>query len=157
MKILIKYHKSICELEKHGDWIDMKSSEDVDLKKFENKLISLGVSMKLPKYFESNLVPRSGTYGKYGIIQANHMGVIDGPNDKTDGYSGNGDVWMFNAIALKNCHINAGDRICQFKIVPTMSAPWYAKLRWIFDNKIKFVVVDDLTSENRGGFGKSGR
>jgi hypothetical protein len=37
-----------------------------------------------------------------------------------------------------------------------MTAPWYIKLKWIFDNKINILEVFDLKSNNRGGFGSSG-
>jgi len=157
MEILIKYHNPICKLEQHGDWIDLKSAEDVTLKKGENQLISLGVAMKLPKYYEAYVVPRSGTYNKYGLIQANHYGIIDGPNKVSDGYSGNNDIWKFNAVAMRTSQVGVGDRICQFKIMVSMSAPWYVKLRWLFDNKLKFTEVDYLKLKDRGGFGKSGK
>ena len=156
MKIFIKYHNPNCKLQIHGNWIDLKSAETVSIKKLDNYLISLGVSMKLPKYFQANIVPRSGTYNKYSIIQGNHYGVIDGPDNNSDGYSGNNDVWKFNAIALKNTQINEGDRICQFEIRPTMNAPWYIKIKWIFDNKLDIIETSELKSKNRGGFGSTG-
>ena len=157
MKLLIKYHNSNCRLEQHGNWIDLKSAENVQLKKMDNKLIPLGISIRLPKHYQANIIPRSGTYKKYSLIQANHYGVVDGPDNKSDGYSGNNDIWMFNAIALKNTQINIGDRICQFEIRPTMIAPWYIKLKWLFDNNIKIIETHDLKSKNRGGFGSSGK
>ena len=157
MKLLVKYHNSNCHLEQHGNWVDLKSAENIKIKKFENRLISLGVSIRLPKYYQANIVPRSGTYKKYKIIQANHYGIIDGPDKISDGYSGNNDIWMFNAIALDNVEINNGDRICQFEIRPTMVAPWFIKLNWIFNNKIKIIVAQDLKSDDRGGFGSSGK
>lgn len=155
MNILVKYHNSNCQIESYGNWVDLKSSINVKLKTFENKLIPLGVSMKLPKYFQGNIVPRSSTYKKYRIIQANHYGVVDGPDSKSCGYSGNDDIWMFNAIALKDTEIKIGDRICQFEIRPIMTAPWWIKLKWIFNSKINFIEVNDLKSNNRGGFGSS--
>lgn len=157
MKILVKYHNTECRLESYGNWIDLKSSININLKLFENRLIPLGVSMKLPKYYQGNIVPRSGTYKKYGMIQANHYGIVDGPDNNGDGYSGNDDLWMFNAIALKDTKISIGDRICQFEIRPTMIAPWWVKLKWLFDNKIEFIEVNDLKSNNRGGFGTTGK
>jgi len=153
MKILIKYHNPICKLEEYGNWIDLKSAEDVDIELLSTKLISLGVSMRLPKYFQANIVPRSSTFNKFGLIQANHYGVVDGPDNKSNGYSGNDDIWKFNAIAFKKTKISMGDRICQFEIKPTMRAPWYVKVKWLFNNKITFIEVDDLKSVNRGGFG----
>lgn len=156
MKIYIKYHNKECKIQSFGNWIDLKSSENVKLKILEKKLIPLGVSMKLPKYYQANIVPRSGTFNKFNIIQANHYGVVDDPDGNTDGYSGNDDVWKFNAIALSESEIRVGDRICQFEIRPTMFAPWYVKLKWLFTSKLEFVEVDDLKCENRGGFGKTG-
>lgn len=156
MKIYIKYHNLISQLENHGNWIDLKASEDVKLKKFENKLIPLGVSIKLPKYYQANVVPRSSTYIKFKIIQGNHYGVVDGPDDESSGYSGNDDIWFFSAIALKDTEIPKGARICQFEIRLTMKAPWYVKLKWIFDNKLKLIEVNDLGDNNRGGFGSTG-
>jgi hypothetical protein len=38
-----------------------------------------------------------------------------------------------------------------------MTAPWYVKLKWMFDNKIEFIEVDDLMSTDRGGFGTTGK
>jgi len=158
MKIPIKYHNDKCKLESHGNWIDLKSSETLVMETGQHKLIKLGVSMKLPKYFQANIVPRSSTYKQFGLIQANHYGVIDGPDSKSDGYSGNDDIWRFNAICYQGgMKINAGDRICQFEIRPTMQTPWYMWLKWIFSSELVFVEVDDLETENRGGFGSSGK
>ena len=157
MKILIKYHNPICKFESFGNWIDLKSAENVKINRLESKLISLGVSMRLPRYFQANIVPRSSTLNKFNVIQANHYGVVDGPDDHGDGYSGNNDIWMFNAIALQDTEINEGDRICQFEIRMTMKAPWWVKFKWLFDNKIEFIEVDNLKSKNRGGFGSTGK
>lgn len=156
MKIKIKYHNPKCKLESYGNWIDLKSAESVIFKKGTYKLVSLGVSMQLPKYCQANVVPRSGTFNKYGLIQTNHYGVIDGPDESGNGYSGNDDIWKFGAYALKESTINEGDRICQFEIRSTMKAPWWVKLKWLFDNKIEFIEVDSLENSNRGGFGESG-
>lgn len=68
-----------------SDWIDLRAAEDVNLKQGEFRLIHLGVAMQLPKGYEAHIVPRSSSFKNYGIIQTNHMGVIDetyaGPND----------------------------------------------------------------------------
>jgi dUTP pyrophosphatase len=156
MKILVKYHNPISKIEKHGNWIDLKASETVHLEKWKDVLIPLGVSIKLPKYYQANIVPRSGTFSKYKIIQCNHYGVIDGPDCCSDGYSGNNDIWKFRAFAFEPTTINEGDRICQFEIRPTMTAPWHVKLKWIFDSKINIIETIDLKSKNRGGFGSTG-
>lgn len=157
MKIYIKYHNENCKLESFGNWIDLKSAETVTLKPLDFKLINLGLSMRLPKWYQANIVPRSSTYKKFGIIQANHYGVVDGPDNISNGYSGNGDVYMMSVICLKDCQINEGDRICQFEIRLSMKAPWYTKLKWLLDSKITFIEVDDLKTNDRGGFGTSNK
>ena len=140
MKIRIKYlNDSINRLEKieKGDWIDLRSAEDVELKKGENKLIHLGVAMELPKGYEAHIVPRSSTFKKWGIIQTNHMGIID------ETYKGDGDWWLFPALATRDTKIEKGDRICQFRIEKKMP-------------KIKFETVEILGNKNRNGFGSTG-
>lgn len=139
-KIQIKYHnKNIDKIEaiKGGDWYDLRAAETVQLKAGEFKLISLGVSMKLPEGYEAHIVPRSSTYKKWRIIQTNHMGVID------NSYSGDNDIWMMPVCAFENTTINENDRICQFRIVKKQP-------------EIEFEVVEKLEGENRGGFGSTG-
>lgn len=158
IKIPVKYHNKNCIIENHGNWFDLKSSETVEFSRsWVFKLIKLGVSIKLPKYFQANIVPRSSTYKNYNLIQSNHYGVVDGPDNINSGYSGNDDIWMFPAISGKKTIVNEGDRICQFEIKPTMFAPWWVKVKWLFVNKIKFIEVDNLDSPNRGGFGSTGK
>jgi dUTP pyrophosphatase len=140
MKIRIKYlNDSINRLEKieKGDWIDLRSAEDVELKKGESKLIHLGVAMELPKGYEAHIVPRSSTFKKWGIIQTNHMGVID------ESYKGDADWWFMSVYATRDVKIEKGDRICQFRIEKKMP-------------KIKFETVEVLGNENRNGFGSTG-
>lgn len=138
--IKIKYHNpNIDKLEKisTGDWIDLRSAETVALKAGESKLISLGISMKLPDGYEAHIVPRSSTFKNFGIIQTNHCGIID------NSYSGTNDVWMFSAHALKDSIIHENDRICQFRIIEKMPL-------------ITFDEVDTLDNTDRGGFGSTG-
>ena len=105
-KIKIKYHDTNMErLQKisQGDWIDLRAAETVELNRGEFKIISLGVSMKLPDGYEAHVVPRSSTYKNFKVIQANSMGIID------NSYSGDNDVWMFPAIALEDTKIENSD------------------------------------------------
>jgi len=140
MDIKIKYHTDILPLEKteKGDWIDLRAAETVKLKAGEFKVISLGVSMELPEGYEANVVPRSSTFKHWGIIQTNHMGVID------NSYSGDRDIWMFSALATRDTVIYKNDRICQFKVVRKME-------------DVSFKIVDHLNDTNRGGFGSTGK
>ena len=139
-KIKIKYHNpDIEKIEKIsiGDWIDLRAAEHVYLKAGDFKLISLGVSMKLPKGYEAHIVPRSSTFKNFGIIQTNHCGIVD------NSYSGTNDIWKFPAYALRDTGIRAGDRICQFRIVKKMPS-------------VRFEEVETLDNADRGGFGSTG-
>ena len=138
--IKIKYHNSnIDKIEKinTGDWIDLRAAETVELKAGEFKLISLGVSMKLPEGYEAHVVPRSSTYKNFGVIQTNNMGIID------NSYSGTNDIWKFPAKAERNTIIRENDRICQFRIIEKMP-------------EIIFDEVNKLDDTDRGGFGSTG-
>lgn len=120
-----------------SDWIDLRAAEEVEMKAGEFRLIRLGVAMKLPKGYEAHIVPRSSTFKNFGIIQTNHMGVIDGS------YCGNDDEWRFPAYAVRDTQIHVNDRICQFRIVKNQPV-------------IEFEPVARLDGENRGGFGSTG-
>ena len=138
--VLIKYHdETIDKIEKiaQGDWIDLRAAETVELKAGEFKIISLGVSMKLPEGYEAHVVPRSSTYKKWGVLQTNHMGVID------NSYSGDNDIWGMPVIAMRDTLINKNDRICQFRIVEKM-------------DELQFEEVEHLGGKDRGGFGSTG-
>lgn len=120
-----------------GDWIDLRSAESVCLYKGEKALLRLGVAMKLPDGYEAILAPRSSTFKNYGIIQTNGIGIIDST------YCGNNDEWMMPVLATREVMIHKNDRICQFRIQKKQPT-------------IKFVVVDKLGDEDRGGFGSTG-
>lgn len=141
-RIRIKYHSNEIQkleyIDGKSDWIDLRAAEHAVLKKGEFKLISLGVSMELPKGYEAVIVPRSSTYKNFGIIQTNHMGVVD------ESYCGDNDVWMMPALALRNTEINVNDRICQFRIQKHQP-------------RILFEEVKELGNDDRGGIGSTGK
>lgn len=140
MEIKVKYHADIDPLEKtaNGDWIDLRAAEDVEMKAGEFKIIPLGVAIKLPYGHEAHIVPRSSTFKHWGLIQTNHMGVVD------NSYCGDDDVWCFPALATRDVFIEKNSRICQFRIMPKMGEP-------------QIITVDKLEDVNRGGFGSSGK
>ena len=120
-----------------SDWIDLRAAEDAELKQGDFKLISLGIAMQLPKGYEAHIVPRSSTFKNFGVIQANHMGVVD------ERYCGDNDQWYFPAIAMRDTAIHAGDRICQFRIMEHQPV-------------LQFEVVETLNNDARGGIGSTG-
>nr|DAF24453.1 MAG TPA: dUTPase [Caudoviricetes sp.] len=139
-KITILYHKKqMSRIEKisKGDWIDLRLAETVTLKKGEYQLLSLGVSIQLPKGYEALVAPRSSTFKNYGILLANSIGIID------ETYCGDDDIWRFPALATRDITIPADTRIAQFRIIKHQP-------------KIEFIIADKLSNSNRGGIGSTG-
>ena len=121
-----------------SDCVDLRSSEDVTLKKCEFKLIPLGIAMELPKGYEAHVVPRSSTYKNFGVIQTNHMGVID------ETYCGDNDQWFMPVIAMRDTEIHVNDRICQFRIMEHQP-------------ELIFEETEVLGHADRGGHGSTGK
>ena len=141
MQLFVKYHNpNIDKLEKreNGDWIDLRAAETVTLKAGESRLISLGVSIRLPEGYEAHEAPRSSTFRTWGILQTNSVGVVD------ESYCGDDDIWKFPVLAVRNTVIHENDRICQFRILKKMP-----------DFSIE--EVSTLGGKNRGGFGSTGK
>lgn len=140
-KILIKYHTNdidkLTYIDGKSDWIDLHAAEIVELKAGEFKIISLGVSMKIPDGYEVHIAPRSSTFKKWGLIQTNGVGVIDNT------YCGDSDIWGMPVYATRDTVVNVNDRICQFRIMKNQP-------------KIEFEEVDELEGVARGGFGSTG-
>jgi dUTP pyrophosphatase len=136
----IKYHdKEIDKIKKIeiGDWIDLRAAETVEMKQGDFKIISLGISVELPKGYEMYIVPRSSTYKNFGIIQPNSPSVVD------ELYKGDMDILYYPCVAMRDTIINKNDRICQFRIMKKME-------------ELEIVEVETLGNENRGGLGSSG-
>ena len=141
LEIKIKYFADIEPIkfiENKSDWYDLRSAEEVEMKAGEFRLIKLGIGLELPKGYEAHIAPRSGTYKNFGIIQANSIGIVD------ESYCGDNDQWMYPAIALKDTVIHKNDRICQFRIMEHQPP-------------VKFVPVEHLGDQDRGGFGSTGK
>ena len=120
-----------------SDWIDLRSAEDVTLKAGESRLIRLGIAVELPVGYEAHIVPRSSTFRNFGIIQTNHMGVVD------HSYCGDEDEWKMPVLAVRDTEIHVNDRICQFRIMENQP-------------KLTFTEVEHLRETSRGGFGTTG-
>lgn len=166
MEIRVKYFdENMPKLEKIGgeksDWIDLRVNsikkfidrdlgelsipdeidfEDGELRYYAGDVIwfGLGVAMELPEGYEAHIVPRSSTFKHFGLIQTNHMGIID------ESYRGDNDEWIFPALAMRDGILYRWDRIAQFRVVEKMP-------------KVNFVEVKTLGNKDRGGLGSSGR
>lgn len=141
MDIKIKYFTEDIDklryVDGKSDWIDLRAAETIEMKKGEFKLIPLGVAMALPKGYEAHIVPRSSTFKNFGIIQTNHMGVVD------ESYCGPNDQWFFPALAMRDTRISKNDRICQFRIMEHQPS-------------IEFITNTLEDNIDRGGHGSTG-
>lgn len=136
MKVKINTHGNKMP-EQHGEWIDLSTAEDVDMKALEFKYISLGVSMEVPKGYYTMVAPRSSTCLKHGIIMGNSVGIIE------QDYSGDDDILHFPAVALRETHIPKGTRIAQFCVKKA-------------EECVDLIEVESLGNDNRGGLGSTG-
>lgn len=98
MELKIKYFDGATKLKKisKGNWIDVYSREDIFVPQGEQRLIPLGFALELPQGWEGHLAPRSSTFKKWGVIQTNHVGIVD------DSYIGDNDEWMMPIYCLES-------------------------------------------------------
>ena len=140
--IRIKYFSDavppLCQVDGKSDWIDLYAAETVTLRAGESALIPLGVAMALPEGYEAHVAPRSSTFKTYGLLQSNGIGVVDWS------YRGDEDQWKMPVYATRDVTVEAGSRICQFRIVRNQPP-------------ISFQVCEHLDGPSRGGFGSTGR
>ena len=101
-------------------------------------VFKLGFALELPKGKELHLLPRSGTFRKYGLLLTNSMGIGD------DTYIGDNDEYLAMMYATRNAVVEVGDRLIQIKIEDAM--PQY-----------NLVEVEYFGNDDRGGYGSSGR
>ena len=148
MKIKIKYFDNAKELNmiEKGNWCDLYANKDMFIPEGEKMMIPLGVAMQLPEGYEAHVVPRSSTFKTWGIIQTNHIGIID------NSYCGDNDQWFYPAYCLEPKNfidnqygslIRKGDKIAQFRIIEVQP-------------KLEFKKVELLGNKDRGGFGSTG-
>ncbi len=122
----------------HGDWVDLRAAETVQMKAGSYYEIRLGVAMQLPEGYEAHLVARSSTFKSFGILMVNGMAVID------ESYCGDGDEWRFPAYAVDDTVIRKNDRICQFRIMKHQP-------------NVHYETVLQLGNPDRGGIGSTGK
>lgn len=121
----------------NGEWYDLRCAKDLYLIAGDLAYIPLGVAIELPDGYEAIVAPRSSTAKKFGIIQANSLGVID------HAYCGDNDEWMMPVYAIRNTTIHKNDRICQFRIQKIQP-------------EADIVYVSELGNKDRNGIGSTG-
>mgnify|MGYP002870037994 CR=1 FL=1 len=133
-----------------GEWVDLRTIQQENMSKDDDRLLSLGIAMELPEEFEAIVAPRSSTFKRYGIMLNNSIGIID------SSFKGDSDIWRFPVHATRNCTIPPFARIAQFRIQLSQKASAWTKIKWMFTSKIEFVKVYSLGNEDRGGIGSTG-
>lgn len=141
LEIQVKYFvddlEPLCYVDGKSDWIDLRAAQEVTLRAGEFRLIPLGVAMALPEGWEAHIAPRSSTFRRYGILQANSMGVVD------CSFRGDGDQWHMPVYATRDVTIEKNARICQFRVMENQP-------------RLAFTRVEHLDGPDRGGFGSTG-
>ena len=152
VKVLLHSKYAQIAIKENGDCFDLFTCEEAKVKSGTPTLISLGISMRLPKGCVAKLYDRSSTPRKIGVQLAHSVGYIDWT------YQGRKDIWMYCAKVCKggtrSVTIPAGTRICQFEICLSQRATVWQKLKWLLTSGYKFEYVDDLEGASRGGFGE---
>lgn len=155
----IKYFEGATKLEVNpkGNLIDVYANEDVFVPYMGYAMIRLGFALALPKGCIAKLYPRSSTFKTWGIIQTNHVGIID------ETYCGDNDEWQYpvqctmpmqtikteingHKVTIAGTWIKKGDKIAQFEIVRATHPLMY-----------NFEEVEHLDNNDRGGFGSTGK
>lgn len=117
--------------------MDLCADHDASIAPGDHKLILTNIAVKMPRFFEAQVRPRSGLALKKGITVLNSPGTID-PD-----YRGGIGVILYNA-GKERFTIKPGDRIAQLVFA----------MRW----KAYLTEVDTLDETKRGadGFGSTG-
>ena len=156
------------EISKKGDWIDLRAAEDVHIDppfaytkskkggettrkvKFTHQYVPLGIAMELPAGMEALVAPRSSSIKNFSLIMPNSPAVIDNT------YNGDEDEWKGSILCVGEVNIKKGDRICQFRILPSQKATVWQKIKWLLSSGVEIRVVKSLNNKNRGGLGSTG-
>ena len=175
IKVLEKTKGCMPQIFKQGEWIDLVTAEDYRLNApqankmhirstgknpsqelrtrdvdFHYWILRLGVAMQIPDGYEAIVAPRSSTFKKYGLMQTNSIGVIDGS------YCGEGDEWGMPVVATRAVTVPKGTRVAQFRIQLSQKATFLQKIKWLFSSGVRIQQVDHLGNPDRKGFGSTG-
>lgn len=117
--------------------LDLYSTQSMELKPLERKLVPTGIKIEMPHGIEAQIRPKSGLAINHGITLLNTPGTID------SSYRGEIKVIAVN-LGSENYRIEEGQKIAQMV---------FAKVE-----HPELVLVKELgqTTRNEGGFGSTG-
>ena len=119
---------------------DLRSSERVELKPLERKLISTGLRIDIPNRYEIQVRPKSGLTIKRGLTVLNTPGTVD------QGYTGEIKVIIIN-FSNEPQLIEVGDKIAQAVLCPVIQGG---------EIELKRVLSINDKDRNDNGFGSTG-
>lgn len=99
-------------------------------------ILHTGLAMELPEGTYGELLPRSSTFKKTGLIMTNSMGIID------HDYCGDTDEWMAMMYATRDGYIEIGQDYLQFRVVGNME-------------NYEIAHAIELGKVSRGGYGST--
>jgi dUTP pyrophosphatase len=91
--------------------LDLHSIEAAVIEPGQRKMVSTGLTIKLPQGTEGQIRPRSGLAAKHGITVLNSPGTID------EDYTGELKVILYNTND-STFSVEKGDRIAQLVVCP---------------------------------------
>jgi dUTP pyrophosphatase len=120
--------------------MDVRANESCCINPGETRLVSTGIFVKIPEYYEIQVRPRSGLSFKTGLRVANSPGTIDSD------FLGEIKIILSNTGTNKET-ITLGDRIAQIVLQEVPKIVWE-----------KVSSKDELPNTDRGtgGFGSTG-
>ncbi len=156
--VKLRIHNPLCDFRQsqYGNWIDLhlngrthfeglRTSPMTELVIPDDKLVGLGVSFTVPKWYRTEIKPRSSTFKKWGLILTNSVGEIE--------WDYKNEI-LAHFLPFKDVTIPDGERLLQMQISLRPDAPWYMKIMDLFISGFKYKKVDVLTT-SREGFGST--
>ena len=144
-KIEIKYFSDEIEklryIDGKSDWIDLRASEDVVLKKGEFKLIPLGIAMKLPEGYE---FLTQAKYDALSVCDRCHKKIISGERNINLTYLTGMDPWHRMVSLEKVCLCgDCAKELCEKYNIPII----YLRGKIVKEQLIKQINETSKTKE----------
>ena len=92
--------------ERHGNLIDLFTSEQIYLQQGEDFIMPLGVAVKVPDGDFPVMFQKRDSFRKYGVLLASGTSIVDAE----DG------AWSVHVVALRETIIPEGACLCQFTL-----------------------------------------
>ena len=113
-----------------------KTQKHVAYAKGDVVILHTGLAMELPEGTYGELLPRSSTFRKTGLLMTNSVGIID------HDYCGDNDEWMAMMYATRDGYITLGEDYLQFRVMSNMESH-------------DIEEVSTLGQASRGGYGST--